>query len=109
MHYLLHAARVAGHSALALVLLASIAAAAISISSLDKAIAETPVSRDRPAAQRLANEEQKSTSEEERAAAARRRAFRDADEAARREAEKETQRRLDQIILEQLLRDAGRP
>ena len=40
--------------------------------------------------------------------AAQRRALRHAEEAAWREAERETQRRLDQIILEQLLRDAGR-
>ncbi len=63
-------------------------------------------SSDGPAGQQLADDKSKTNEDQ---AAARKRALRDAEDAARREAERETQRRLDQIIMQQLLRDAGRP
>ena len=62
----------------------------------------------RSMAQRGKTRKSGANSANERGAVARKRAIRRAEEAARREAERETQRKLDQIILEQLLRDAGR-
>jgi hypothetical protein len=64
-------------------------------------------SSNQPAKRQLANDTSETTTKKDRAAA--KRALRDAEDAARREAERETQRRLDQMIMQQLLRDAARP